>query len=67
MTYTFPTIGRAFTVPGVFTADKVTFRGFTIDRTNLAFQRDMSHLQAPGRAPIIDRGRCTFAEVKRAF
>lgn len=67
VTYTLPTIGRAFTVPGAFTADKVSFRSFTIDRTNLAFQRDMSHLQAPGRAPIIDRGRCTLVEVKRAF
>lgn len=67
VTYTLPSIGRAFTVPAVFTADKVSFRGFTIDRVNLAFLRDMSHLQAPGRAPIIDKGSCTLVEVKRAF
>lgn len=67
VTYVFSQIGQAFTVRGVFTVDKVTFRGFTVDRTNLQFQRDLSDLQAPGRTPIIDRGRCTLAEVKRAF
>lgn len=67
VTYSFPQIGRAFTVRGVFTADKVSFNGFTVDRTNLAFQRDMSDLQVPGRAPIIDRGECTLVHVKRAF
>lgn len=67
VTYTFPQIGRAYTVRGAFTVDRVTFNGFTIDRTNLAFTRDMSALQAPGRAPIVDRGRCSLAEVKRAF
>jgi len=67
VTYSFPQIGRAFTVRGVFTADKVSFNGFTVDRTNFAFQRDMSDLQASGRVPIIDHGRCTLVEVKRAF
>ena len=67
VTYVLPKIGRAFTVPGVFTAEKVSFNGFTVDRTNFAFQRDMSELQAPGRAPIIDHGRCELAEAKRAF
>jgi len=67
VTYSFPELGRAYTVPGVFTVDKVTFRGFAIDRTNFAFQRDLSSLQAPGRAPIIDYGRCALAEVRRAF
>jgi hypothetical protein len=67
VTYLFPAIDRAFTVKGVFTVDKVSFSGFTIDRTNLAFQRDMGHLQAPGRAPIIDHGKCALADVKRAF
>lgn len=67
VTYSFPELGRAFTVPGVFTADRVTFNGFTVNRTNFAFQRDLGALQAPGRAPIIDHGRCALAEVKRAF
>ena len=67
VTYSFSDIGRAFTVKGVFIVDKVSFNGFTVDRTNFAFQRDMSALQAPGRAPIIDHGRCALAEVKRAF
>ena len=67
VTYTFPQIGRAYTVRGVFTVDRVTFNGFTIDRTNLAFTRDISASQAPGRAPVVDRGRCTLAQVERAF
>jgi hypothetical protein len=67
VTYTLPKIGRAFTVRGVFTANKVSFNGFTVDRTNFVFQRDMSELQAPGRPPIIDRGRCSLVNVKRAF
>lgn len=67
VTYTLPKIGRAFTVRGVFTADKVSFNGFTVDRTNFAFQRDMSELQAPGREPIIDHGQCALAEVRRSF
>lgn len=67
VTYVLPEIGRAYTVRGVFTADKVEFNGFTINRTNLAFQRDMSELQAPGRPPIVDHGRCVLTEVKRAF
>ena len=67
VTYVFPEIARSFTVPGVFTADKVSFKGFSIDRTNFAFTRDLSHLQAPGRAPIIDYGLCALADVKRAF
>jgi hypothetical protein len=66
VTYSFPSIGRAFTVHGVFAADHVTFNGFTIDRTNLAFQRDMSDLQVSG-PPIIDHGKCTLVQVKRAF
>lgn len=66
VTYSFPDIERAFTVHGVFAADHVTFNGFTIDRTNLAFQRDMSDLQVSG-PPIIDRGKCTLVQVKRAF
>ena len=67
VTYTFPELGRAYTVPGVFTAGKVTFRSFTINRTNFAFLRDLSSLQAPDRAALIDHGRCALAEVKRAF
>ena len=67
VTYLFPETREAFTVRGTFTVDKVTFRGFTIDRTNLQFQRDLSDLQAPGRPPIIDRGRCWLVDVKRAF
>jgi hypothetical protein len=67
VTYSFPQIGRAFTVPGVFTADKVSFNGFTVNRTNFAFQRDMSDVQAPGMRPIIDSGRCKLADIKRAF
>lgn len=67
VTYSFPQIGRAFTVPGMFTADKVAFNGFTVDRTNLAFQRDMSGLRAPGRTPLIDRGECTLVHASRAF
>jgi hypothetical protein len=66
VTYSAPTIGRAFTVHGVFAADHVTFNGFTIDRTNLAFQRDMSDLQVEG-PPIIDHGKCTLVKVNRAF
>jgi len=66
VTYTLPQIGRAFTVTGVFTADKVTFNGFTVDRTNLAFLRDMSDLQVEG-PPIIDHGKCTLVKVNRAF
>jgi hypothetical protein len=67
VTYSFPQIGRAFTVPGVFTADKVTFNGFSVDRTNLALQRDMTDLQAPGRTPIVDRGKCTIVHMNRVF
>lgn len=67
VTYRFPAIERSFTVSGVFTADKVRFNSFTIDRTNFAFMRDLGDIQAPGRVPIIDRGRCALAEVKRAF
>jgi hypothetical protein len=67
VTYSFPWIDRSFTVRGAFTADKVTFNGFTVDRTDLAFTRDMSDLQAPGRAAIVDRGKCTLVQVKRAF
>jgi hypothetical protein len=67
VTYTLPKIGRAFTVQGVFTADKVSFNGFTVNRTNLAFERDMSALQAPGRPPIIDQGKCAIVQVNRAF
>lgn len=67
VTYAFPELGRIFTVRGAFTADRVVFNGFTVDRTNLAFQRDLSGLQAPGRVPIIDKGRCAIAEIKRAF
>ena len=67
VTYLFPDSGRAYTVRGVFTAEKVTFNGFTVDRTNFGFQRDLSGLQASGRPPLIDRGRCTLATAKRAF
>jgi hypothetical protein len=59
VTYTFPEVGRAYTVHGVFTADKVEFNGFAIDRTNFLFQRDTFG--------IIDHGRCMLVEVKRAF
>jgi hypothetical protein len=67
VTYSFPDLGLRFTVQGTFTADKVMFQSFTVDRTNFAFQRDLSHVQAPGRAPIIDKGRCYLAQAKRAF
>ncbi|NIJ34951.1 hypothetical protein [Sphingomonas oligoaromativorans] len=67
VTYLFPGVGRAYTVRAAFTSDKVTFNGFTVNRTNFVFQRDMSALQAPGRPAIIDEGRCWLAEVKRAF
>ena len=67
VTYSFPELGRAYTVRGVFTVNKVTFNGFTVDRTNFAFQRDMSALQAPGRTPIVDNGKCALAVAKRAF
>lgn len=59
VTYVFPEMGRAYTVRGVFTADKVEFNGFAVDRTNLAFQRDT--------LGIVDRGRCALVEVKHAF
>ena len=67
VTYLFPDSGRAYTVRGVFTAEKVTFNGFTVDRTNFGFERDMSGLQVSGRPPMIDRGKCTIAVAKRAF
>jgi hypothetical protein len=51
----------------VFTADKVSFSGFTVDRTNFAFLRDMSDLQVPGSPPIVDRGKCAIVHVNRAF
>lgn len=59
VTYYFPDNNRAFTVRGVFRADKVTFNGFTIDRTNLEFIRDT--------LGDLSYGKCWFAEVKRAF
>ena len=59
VTYTFPEMGRAYTVRGVFTVDKVEFNGFTVDRTNFMFQRNT--------LGIIDHGRCALVEVKRAF
>lgn len=59
VTYTFPAMGRAFTAHGVFTAENVTFNGFTVNRTNLAFQR--------ANLGSIDRGRCALVQVKRAF
>lgn len=67
VTYSFPELGRAFTVRGVFTVNRVTFNGFTIDRTNLAFKRDLSSIQAPGRPPVIDVGKCTLVAIERAF
>ena len=59
VTYSFPTMGRAYTVRGVFTASQVQFNGFSIDRTNFAFQRST--------LGVIDRGRCSLAAVERAF
>jgi len=59
VTYAFPGMGRAYTVRGVFTADRVEFNGFTVDRTNLAFQR--------ATLSTIDRGRCALVEIRRAF
>ncbi|WP_136163530.1 hypothetical protein [Sphingomonas flavalba] len=59
VTYAFPTAARAYTVRGIFTAEQVTFNGFSVDRTNLAFQRSTFG--------VVDRGQCTLVEVKRAF
>lgn len=59
VTYSFPTMGRSYTVRGIFTADRVEFNGFMVDRTNFAFQRVT--------LSTIDRGRCALVEIKRAF
>lgn len=59
VTYAFPEMGRAYTARGIFTANKVEFNGFSVDRTNLAFQRVT--------LGVIDRGQCSLVEVKRAF
>lgn len=67
VSFSFPDIRHALTARGIFTADTVTSNGFTFDRTNFGFQRDLSDIQAPGRKPIIDRGRCAIAQTKRAF
>jgi len=68
VTYVFPDLGRAYTVRGIFTAQSVTFNGFTVDRTNLAFSRDLSDLTVPGATPPpIDHGKCVIVTAKRAF
>ncbi|MDB5678386.1 MAG: hypothetical protein JWM94_1388 [Sphingomonas bacterium] len=59
VTYKFAASGRAYTARGIFTAGKVQFNGFMIDRTNLSFQRT-----SLGQ---VDNGECTLIEIKRAF
>jgi len=63
VTYEFPGIGRTFTGPAAFTAEKVKFGAFTIDRRDLSFAR--SDALSEGAPP--DRGTCAIVQVKRAF
>lgn len=67
VSYSFPDIDRVFTVRGFFTSDKVTYNGFTIDRSTLSYTRDMGEFAAPGATPQLDHGKCTIEQAKRAF
>ena len=67
VSYSFPDIDRVFTVRGFFTSDKVTYNGFTIDRSTLSYTRDMSDLTVSGAKPQVDHGKCTIEQAKRAF
>ncbi len=67
--YAFPHTGRSFTVPAIFTADKVSFETFAINRKDLTFssKNDTAFDRHVFKSPPYSYGKCTIDETERAF